>query len=125
MKVRLVALPLALVLGLVGTQVPSLAAPPAQSYTVDKFHSSANFRVKYMGVSYTYGRFDEIAGKLVVDDADPSKSSVEIELKVESVDTNAPDRDKHLRSPDFFNAKEFPTIRSRARRSRARPRPST
>src|SRR5579871_2573279 len=89
--------------------VRSVAAPPAATYKVDKVHSAAIFRVQHMGAGNTYGRFNDFGGTLVVDD-DGAKSSLEVEIKVDSVDTNAPDRDKHLKTPDFFNEKEFPKI---------------
>jgi polyisoprenoid-binding protein YceI len=78
-------------------------------YTVDNSHSSVIFRIKHLNVSYTYGRFNEISGTFLLDEADPTKSSVAIEIKTNSLDTNSADRDKHLKSPDFFNVKQFPT----------------
>jgi polyisoprenoid-binding protein YceI len=90
-------------------------APPARpggdgAFQIDAVHSSVNFRVKHLGVSYNYGRFNSISGTVNFDEKAPEKSSIEVEIKSESVDTNNPGRDKHLKSPDFFNAKQFPTI---------------
>jgi len=87
----------------------ALVAPATENYDVDKTHSSIHFRVKHLGVGYVYGRFNDFSGKFVVD-ADPAKCSVELAIKTESVDTNDKNRDEHLKSPDFFNAKQFPTI---------------
>jgi polyisoprenoid-binding protein YceI len=83
----------------------------ADSFKVDPVHSFVIFRIKHMDVSYTYGRFNEPTGTLVVDDADPTKSSIDVTLQAEKVDTAHAGRDKHLRSEDFFSAREFPTIR--------------
>ena len=79
------------------------------SYTLDNSHSSVIFRIKHLNISYTYGRFNEVAGTFALDEADGSKSTLTIDIKTASIDTNSPDRDKHLKSPDFFNVKQFPT----------------
>jgi polyisoprenoid-binding protein YceI len=85
-------------------------ARAAETYKVDPVHSSCLFRAKHFNAGYFYGRFNEITGTIVVDEANPAKSSAEIQVKVESIDTNDAKRDQHLKSPDFFNAKQFPTI---------------
>ena len=93
--------------------IVSLAAPAARaadSYSFDPAHSSATFRIEHVGVSWVQGRFDDISGSCTVDDSDPAKSSFSLTIKTESVDTNQPQRDKHLRSPDFFDVKQFPTL---------------
>jgi polyisoprenoid-binding protein YceI len=63
-----------------------------------------------VNVSFFYGRFNGPEGTISVDEADPSKTSFDVQLKVANIDTNNPNRDKHLKSPDFFSAEEFPTI---------------
>lgn len=82
----------------------------ADAYTVDPVHSSVSFMISHAGISNIHGRFDDVAGKFTIDKADPTKSSFELSIKTESVDTNNKMRDDHLRSPDFFNAKQFPTL---------------
>lgn len=82
----------------------------AATYEIDAVHSSVLFRAKHMGVAYNYGRFNDFSGKITLDDRDVSKSTVEFEVRTESVDTGNEKRDQHLRSPDFFNAKQFPVI---------------
>src|SRR5438045_1753184 len=81
------------------------------TYIVDPAHSFALFRIKHMDVGHVYGRFNEPNGQITIDDADPSKSSFTLELQTQKVDTGIQKRDDHLRSPDFFNAKQFPTIK--------------
>ena len=78
-------------------------------YAVDNIHSSVMFRIKHLNVSYTYGRFNQISGSFLIDSADASKSTLTVEIKTDSIDTNSADRDKHLKGPDFFNVKQFPT----------------
>jgi len=89
------------------------AATPAsaEQFKVDRVHSSVVFRVKHMGVSYFYGRFNDVSGSFAFDDADESKCSFDVEVKTESVDTASDKRDNHLKSPDFFNARQYPSIR--------------
>ena len=87
-----------------------LSAYGADTYKVDPVHSSLIFSMKHFGVTDFYGRFKEISGTVTFDAADPSKSSVELTVPVESIDTQNEKRDQHLKSPDFFNAKQFPTI---------------
>lgn len=86
------------------------AAHGADTFQVDPVHSSIIFGIKHNGVSDFYGAFKQISGTVKFDAADPSKSSVEISVPVESVDTRNEKRDQHLKSPDFFNAGQFPTI---------------
>ena len=86
----------------------ALAAP--STYDVDKSHSALMFRIKHLDVAFTYGRFNDFSGTLVVDEENLAASSVEITAQMTSVDTNEPKRDQHLRSPDFFNVNQFPTM---------------
>ena len=91
------------------TSTFSLAA--TTSYKVDPAHSFVIFRIKHMDTGHVYGRFNEPNGAITIDDSDPSKSSFTLELATQKVDTGIQKRDEHLRSPDFFNAKQFPTIK--------------
>ncbi len=87
-----------------------LNAAASDTYKVDPVHSSVMFSIKHAGVTDFHGSFNEITGTVVFDAADPSKSSVELTVPVESVDSRHPKRDAHLKSPDFFNAPKFPAI---------------
>lgn len=82
----------------------------ADVYKVDPIHSSIVFSTKHFGVTDFYGRFNEIAGTVTFDAADPTKSSVELSVPIESIDTHNDKRNQHLKSPDFFNAKQFPAL---------------
>ena len=94
-----------LIIGFVGS--PQLAAA-ADTYEIDTAHSMILFRAKHKGITYNYGRFNAFSGKITMDEADISKSTVEFEVKTASIDTANNKRDQHLRSPDFFSAKQFP-----------------
>lgn len=79
------------------------------NYKIDPVHSQAHFTVTHLGVSRFTGRFDSIKGEIAVDGAGDT-NKVKAEIDVASVNTNFADRDKHLRSPDFFNAAQFPKM---------------
>jgi len=69
------------------------------------------FKVSHFGWSNNWGRFNDVSGSIDFDKADVTKSKVSITIKTASIDTNHGKRDAHLRSPDFFNAKEFPEMK--------------
>ena len=98
-----------LILAAIGCSL-ALTGYGADTYKIDPVHSSVVFNIKHMGVTQFYGAFKEITGTVNFDAADPAKSSVELTLPVESLDTRNEKRDQHLKSPDFFNAQQFPTI---------------
>jgi polyisoprenoid-binding protein YceI len=89
-----------------------LAASPAlaaDTWTVDKNHSEVSFQVKHM-MARVRGGFNDFSGTIVADPAKPEASSVEFTIKTASIDTNNENRDKHLRSADFFDAEKNPDI---------------
>lgn len=82
----------------------------ADTYTVDPVHSSISFMISHQGISNIHGRFNDFSGEVTLDKADPSKSSFALSIPIESIDTNNVKRDEHLRAPDYFNAKQFPSM---------------
>ena len=106
---RIVSLALAAA-GLALSAVSFAATPaPAGNYKVDAAHSGAFFEVGHLGgVSRFMGRFNDITGDLVVDA--PEKSKITVTIKTDSIDSNHEGLDKHLKSPDFFDAVQFPTM---------------
>jgi polyisoprenoid-binding protein YceI len=88
------------------------AARPAATpevHTIDKGHSEAAFQIRHL-VTKVRGRFTDFAGSIHVDRARPEGSSVEFTIEAASVDTDLPDRDQHLKSPDFFDVEKYPRI---------------
>ena len=79
---------------------------PGGRYDVDPVHSSVLFKIKHVGVSNFYGRFNKVSGKLVLDAEDPAESMISLSIDAKSIDTNDAKRDAHLRGPDFFNVEE-------------------
>lgn len=89
---------------------PALALAAQSAWNVDASHSQVGFAVKHLVISNVRGEFSKYSGKVVLDEADPTRSTVEATIDVGSIDTKVADRDTHLRSPDFFDAAKHPEI---------------
>jgi polyisoprenoid-binding protein YceI len=92
------------------------AAAVTSTWQIDPAHSAAQFAVKHLAISTVRGAFTSVKGTVQFDDKDISKSSVDVAIDVNSVDTRQPDRDKDLRSDHFFDAEHFPTITFKSKR---------
>src|SRR5450432_515138 len=90
--------------------VAFVSAARAESFKVDPVHSFVVFKISHLDIGYVWGEFNGPTGTIAIDDSDAAKSSVQVEVKSDSLFTNAAGRDKHLKGPDFFDAKQFPTI---------------
>ena len=89
----------------------SLPAPAAAStWKIDPAHSSAQFSVRHLAISTVRGAFSSVNGSINFDDKDVTKSTVDVTIEVNSVDTRQPDRDKDLKSDKFFDATNYPNI---------------
>lgn len=86
------------------------ASAGTTTFQIDPRHSAAEFAVTHLMISTVRGEFHGVNGTVVLDDQDPSKSVVNVTIDAASVDTREPDRDKHLKSPDFFDVAKYPTI---------------
>jgi polyisoprenoid-binding protein YceI len=85
-------------------------AVAADEYAYDGVHSSVSFKARHQNISWIHGRFNQVEGKFVIDREDPTKSSFKLTIQADSVDTANEARDQHLRQPDYFDTKQFPTI---------------
>ncbi len=102
--------------GLVAAALPLGASAAPESFTVDPYHSFPYFEVVHLGTSSIRGHFEKITGKMVLDTAAKS-GTIELAVPTGTLTTGDNDkgsrarsRDEHLRSPDFFNVAEFPTM---------------
>ncbi len=87
----------------------SLAVAQTSTWVPDKAHSSVDFTILHMGLSNVRGHFGNIGGSITLDDADISKSKVNVTIDVTTVDTGVTMRDNDLKSENFFDVAKFPT----------------
>lgn len=85
-------------------------------WTLDPAHSQVEFTVKHLMITKVRGRFPEVEGEVRLDEEDPSRSGVEVEIGAASIDTRQEDRDEHLRSGDFLDAEAYPKLTFRSTR---------
>lgn len=86
------------------------------TWQIDPAHTQIEFAVKHLMIAKVKGRFTEVQGTIERDEREIANSKVHVEIGVASIDTREPQRDKHLRSADFFDAEQFPTLTFVSRR---------
>ena len=94
--------------------VVALAAPPAataDTFSVNKPHTSVAFTVDRLGLNKIMGMFGKVDGEFTIDRDNPIASSASLTIDTASIYTGFEARDKQLRSPDFFNVQEFPDMK--------------
>lgn len=97
-------------LALASSLFAGTAAAETAEWAIDNTHAYIGFTATHMVVSEVDGQFKTFSGKVLLDEKDLTKSQVEFSADVASVDTDNADRDKHLKSPDFFDAAKNPKI---------------
>lgn len=80
------------------------------TWNIDPAHSHAEFKVRHMMISNVKGSFSGISGVLNLDETDPAGSSITASVPLSTLSTGDPQRDGHLKSPDFFDAEKFPQL---------------
>ena len=86
------------------------------TWTLDPSHSLVEFSAKHMMITTVKGRFADVTGTINIDEANPDRSTVEVEIATASIDTRSEQRDAHLRSADFLDVDNYPTITFRSKR---------
>lgn len=87
---------------------------PGGDYAIDPAHSIIGFSVRHLEINWVEGRFKDFTGSIRYDSDDVTRSSVEFNAKIDSIDTGVEARDKHLRSADFFESSKYPEMRFRS-----------
>ncbi len=82
----------------------------AANWKIDPAHTTIEFKIRHLMISWVKGVFTEVQGTAVTNEADLTKSSVQIQIKTASLNTNNKKRDDHLRSPDFFDVATYPVM---------------
>lgn len=80
------------------------------SWKIDPAHSEINFTVRHMMISNVRGRFEKFTGVVNFDEANPTASSVDVEIEAASINTREGQRDTHLKSADFLDAEKYPKL---------------
>jgi polyisoprenoid-binding protein YceI len=93
--------------------VDEIEVPAPGTYQLDPAHTDVGFQARHLMVSKVRGRFTDHSGTVVIDE-DPTQSSVEVEIRTASVDTKDVGRDEHLRSADFLDVEQYPTMTFRS-----------
>ena len=95
---------------LVAGLTAAAASAQTSNWKIDSAHSGIEFRILHLGVSHVNGALHGVTGIVHLDDKDVTHSSVEAIIDANTVDTNEAARDTHLKSPEFFNVAQFPTL---------------
>ena len=95
---------------LAATLVAATASAQTTNWKIDPAHSGVEFKVRHLAVSNVRGTLTIAKGVVHLDEKDITKSSVEATIDANSVDTHTAARDTHLKSADFFNVAQYPTL---------------
>lgn len=80
------------------------------SFQIDQVHSQVQFTVRHMMIAKVRGWFEKFDGNIEINEQDPAKSTVDIRIEAASINTREPQRDGHLRSPDFLDVEKYPSL---------------
>jgi polyisoprenoid-binding protein YceI len=86
------------------------ATASTRTYAIDSTHSSVHFSVRHLMISKVRGTFDKLSGTITLGDAGHTPTAIDVSIDASSINTREPQRDGHLRSPDFLDVEKYPSI---------------
>lgn len=95
----------------------SPANPAITTWNIDPSHSTAQFSIRHLMISNVKGEFTKVTGQIVYDQKNPERVAAEASIDVSTINTREPDRDNHLKSPDFFDVAKYPSIHFKSKRA--------
>jgi polyisoprenoid-binding protein YceI len=90
--------------------LPATARAEQTTWNIDPAHTQSAFAVRHLVIATVRGEFTSTKGFVMLDEKDPTKSSVGVTIDTRSIHTRDDKRDEHLRAADFFDAQNHPTI---------------
>lgn len=90
-------------------------------WKIDPSHTTLEFSARHMMITTVKGRFSDLEGTVILDEGDPARSGAEVTIQAASIDTSTEHRDQHLRSGDFLDVENHPTITFRSTRIHGNP----
>ena len=103
------------------TQQATATKPAITTWNIDPAHSNAQFSVRHLMIANVKGEFTKVTGRVSFDPNRPESLSAEAAIDVSTINTREPDRDKHLKSADFFDVAHFPTLTFKSKRAEKGP----